>query len=463
MLRRRIEEGYPNQAFTLFAPIGMAEDLTKIEYTLCNVIKTELQALKESVTAILFTDLKNKVKKATTNLEERVCGLEDRYNELKEIILHRTTLHVIIDPSLLERWDPATMVLKHCPRMKMRLVLNKTAADNITDLFPTDWHPKPPLSNVQEKHFKILTEVMTEMFLQCGILIEADTIEMDHYQDFLKALYHHTIMGNVSTTQLDHFIILMIYMSFCRLKHYTVHMVDRNAALLKSVVWMSLVIISFRTTSSMKGSHYTINPYFKNLPSVVRRSVHVVVTRYMEQDCTCQNNLQCDIYPTTLTSEIVLPSYQHFLQHIHQTGMTKKVSNESDALGQYGKTIQMLILTRVNGYYSPYSPQTIMEEEAKSQYGDVFTLAEKDFFKHRLLTLNPKITDEEIEISITFLEKQKLANCPCFVHTEQRGFEWIVFRRQPDKITCDCDDIPEIEDDATDDEDFFSAEDDSMN
>ena len=173
---------------------------------------------------------------------------------------------------------------------------------------------------------------MTQMFLQCGLLIEADIIEMDHYQDFLKALHHHTIMGNVSTTQLTHFIILMVYMSFCRLKHYTVHMVDRNAALLKSAVWMSLVIMSFKTTFSMKGSHNTINPYFKNLPSVVRRSVHVIVTRYMEQECTCLNHVQCDVYPTTLKSEVVLPSYQHFLQHIHQTGMTKKVSNESDAL-----------------------------------------------------------------------------------------------------------------------------------
>ena len=99
-----------------------------------------------------------------------------------------------------------------------------------------------------------------------------------------------------------------------------------------------------------------------------------------------------------------------------------------------------------------------MEDEAKSRYGDVFSLAEKEFFKHRLLTLYPKITDESIEASITFLEKQKLANCPCFVHTEHRGFGWIVFRRQPDRITCDCDDIPEIEDDVTDDEDFFSAE-----
>ena len=46
VLRRRIEKGHPNQAFTLFAPLGMAEDLTKIQFTLCNEIKTELQAVK---------------------------------------------------------------------------------------------------------------------------------------------------------------------------------------------------------------------------------------------------------------------------------------------------------------------------------------------------------------------------------------------------------------------------------
>ena len=197
---------------------------------------------------------------------------------------------------------------------------------------------------------------MTEMFLQCGLLIEADIIEMD-YQNFLKALHHHAVMDNISTTQITHFTMLMVYMSFCRLKHYTEHMEDRNAVLLKTSIWMSLVIISFRTTFSLRRSHNTINPYFKNLPSVVRRNLHVAVTRYMKQEWTCQNHVQCEIYPTTLTSEVVLPSYQYFLQHIHQTGMTKKVSNESDALGQYGKTIQMLILARVSGYYSPYWPQ----------------------------------------------------------------------------------------------------------
>ena len=111
VLRKRIEEGHPNQAFTLFAPIIMPEDLTKIQFTLCNKIKTELQAVKKSVAAIPFPELRNKVTEATTNLEERICGLEDRYNELKEIILHRTAQHFTIDPSLLEKWDPTTMVL----------------------------------------------------------------------------------------------------------------------------------------------------------------------------------------------------------------------------------------------------------------------------------------------------------------------------------------------------------------
>ena len=150
----------------------MAEDLTKIQFTLCNEIKAELKAVKESVAAIPFSDLKQKIVETTTSVEERMCWLEDKYNELKEIIIHSTTQHFNLDPSPLEKWDPTIMVLKHSPWTNMRLVLNKVAADNISDLFPTDWHPKTPPSTVQEKHFKVLTEVMTEMFLQCGLLFE---------------------------------------------------------------------------------------------------------------------------------------------------------------------------------------------------------------------------------------------------------------------------------------------------
>ena len=34
---------------------------------------------------------------------------------------------------------------------------------------------------------------------------------------------------------------------------------------------------------------------------------------------------------------------------------------------------------------------------------------------------------------MTFLEKQKMANCPCQVHTASRGHDWVVFRGQPDR------------------------------
>ena len=160
----------------------------------------------------------------------------------------------------------------------------------------------------------------------------------------------------------------------------------------------------------------------------------------MEQECTCQNHVQCDIYQATLlTSQVVLHSYEHFL-YLQLAGMTKLISNESDVLSQYGRTILMLILARVNGYYNPYIPQTIMEEEAKIRCGEVFSPAEKEFFKHRLQTLYPKIGDSDVKTAITFLAEQKAANCPCLVHTEQRGYEWIVFRRQPDRMPCEDED-----------------------
>ena len=34
---------------------------------------------------------------------------------------------------------------------------------------------------------------------------------------------------------------------------------------------------------------------------------------------------------------------------------------------------------------------------------------------------------------MTFLEKQKFANCPCQIHAASRGYDWVVFRRQPDR------------------------------
>ena len=54
------------------------------------------------------------------------------------------------------------MVLKYSPWTSIWLMLNLVADDNITDLFPKDWQPTSPQSTTQQKHFQVLTEVMTE-------------------------------------------------------------------------------------------------------------------------------------------------------------------------------------------------------------------------------------------------------------------------------------------------------------
>ena len=261
----------------------------------------------------------------------------------------RTRQNYTANPALLEQWNPGNILIKHSLWTTLRQVLNKVASENMTDLFSTDWQPKPIMYTEQEKQYKVLTEVMTEMFHQCGLLSEAEILELDNYEDFLKVLHQYTSMGSVSTIQLTHFMMLMVYMSFCRLNHYTSCMTDKEAVLLKVAVQMTLVIMAFKTTISMKGGHKIINSYFKTLPSEVRRNIHVVTTKYMGQECTWQNHVQCDIKPTLLTSQVVLPSYEHFLQHLQLTGMTQRISNETDVLSQYGKTILMLMVARVNG------------------------------------------------------------------------------------------------------------------
>ena len=60
-MKRRIEDGKPNQAVTLFAPVGVAEDLSKTQYLLCGEIKQELKLLKESIAAIPFQELTKQI------------------------------------------------------------------------------------------------------------------------------------------------------------------------------------------------------------------------------------------------------------------------------------------------------------------------------------------------------------------------------------------------------------------
>ena len=176
----------------------------------------------------------------------------------------------------------------------------------------------------------------------------------------------------------------------------------------------------------------------------------------------CPNHVQCDIVPFTLTSEVVLPPYQHYLEREHHLKGTRV--NESEALNQFGKTILMLILARVNGYYSPYTAQTIKEEEDRCFFGSVFTHSEREFFKHRLQHKFPKISNKSLDTALKFLEKQKLANCPCQVHTASRGYDWVVFRRQPDRTPTlyyeqtESESEEEIHDVYDEDDDYFSVE-----
>ena len=461
-IKKRVEKGKSIPAVTLFTPIGIAEDLSKTQYLLCGEIKEEMKALKQSIDKIPFQEFSRQVEDLNKNLEIRMCSLQLTYKTLKDIILQGTKQQSQLDSSLLERWNPSETVLRYSPWTCMRLMLNLVAEDNVTDLFPNDWQPVSPQSTIQQKHLQVLTEVMTELFLHCGLVNDEWVIEVTNYQDFLKVLLHHLVMGNISTTHVTQFTILMVYMSICRLKHYSDAMEDRHVMMLKSSIWMTLVIMAFRTTFTMMGGTKTMNTYYRNIPATVRRHLHVAVIRYMEQDCMCPNHVQCDIVPFSLTSEVVLPSYQHYLEREHHLKGAKV--NESEALQQFGKTILMLILARVNGYYSPYTAQTIKEEEDRCFFGSVFTHSEREFFKHRLQNKFPKINNKSLDTALTFLENQKLANCPCQVHTASRGYDWVVFRRQPDRTPTlyyeqtESESEEEVHEEYNEDDDYFSEE-----
>ena len=176
------------------------------------------------------------------------------------------------------------MVLQKSNWTNMRFILNKVAEDNNPDLFPSEWDHQKLFTEMHEMHYKVFSEVMTTMFHQCGILMDCNILEMQNYKLFLKALHHHLVMGTVNMTQVGHFLILMTYMSFCRLHHYTDYLSDSEEALIEPALWMCLVIISFRSTFHMKEALGTINPYFKVLPTKVRRRLHVIITRYMKQE-----------------------------------------------------------------------------------------------------------------------------------------------------------------------------------
>ena len=50
-----------------------------------------------------------------------------------------------------------------------------------------------------------------------------------------------------------------------------------------------------------------------------------------------------------------------------------------------------------------------------------------------MLKMTPNISTAAVQQSIEFLERQKEGNCPCTIHTQKRGYDWIFFNRIPDR------------------------------
>ena len=169
-MKRRVEHGLPSQAITLFAPIGMVEDLTKVQLILCKEIKTEIQEVKNLLTTIPHEEIQRNFSHLAILLDESMTNLEDQYEELKKMVKQNSTQNYIANPALLEQWNPGDMVIRHSPWTTVRLVLNKVASENITELFPSDWHQRPMMSTEEEKQYKVITELMTHLFQQCGYL-----------------------------------------------------------------------------------------------------------------------------------------------------------------------------------------------------------------------------------------------------------------------------------------------------
>ena len=74
-MKKRIDDK-PTQTVKLFAPVVVAEDLSKTQYLLCGEIKEVLKSLKQPITVIHFQELIKQSQELTKNLETRMCALE---------------------------------------------------------------------------------------------------------------------------------------------------------------------------------------------------------------------------------------------------------------------------------------------------------------------------------------------------------------------------------------------------
>ena len=84
----------------------MAEDLTKVQLILCKEAKTEIQEVKNLITAIPHEEIQRNFSNLALLLDERMSNLEDQYDELKKMVKQNSTQNYIANPALLEHWNP---------------------------------------------------------------------------------------------------------------------------------------------------------------------------------------------------------------------------------------------------------------------------------------------------------------------------------------------------------------------
>ena len=120
-------------------------------------MKSEIQSIYNQLSIIPFEEIKNEQSQAFDKVNDKIEALEKNFTELKDIVMKRTYQSFKMDPKLLDQWNSSMLVIRRSPWTNMRLILNKVASDNIADLFPGDWAPKPCFSDIQEKHFKVLS------------------------------------------------------------------------------------------------------------------------------------------------------------------------------------------------------------------------------------------------------------------------------------------------------------------
>ena len=167
--------GERHRSHTVFAPMTLVESLTKTNLLVADM-KSEIQSIHNGLLTIPLEEIRSEQSQAFGKLNDKIEALEKNFNELKDIVMKRSYQNLKMDPNLLDQWNPSMLVIRRSPSTNMRLILNKVASDNIADLFSSDWAPKPCFSDIQEKHFKVLSEVMTAMFYQCGILQDYDVL-----------------------------------------------------------------------------------------------------------------------------------------------------------------------------------------------------------------------------------------------------------------------------------------------